>query len=193
MPDTPDLTWCSRISAKKNLSIRCPFATAKTCPRYYQSLSLMGDIGSTKIPEKEDKKLLKKWSNSDLWPLTGEYASSIFKANTKFSMACNFCPEVMYDRFGYFCTSLSSYADEIDADAAHKSLSRSGVESSDPRWQWASVTAQHYTECPVYSVLQHRALSSEGKVEPWWRQHLAEIVVGIVVAIATTIITKALG
>ena len=55
----PGLQWYLDQSAFKNISPRCQFATVQSCPRFYQSLSLLGNAGSTKIPQKEDKKLLK--------------------------------------------------------------------------------------------------------------------------------------
>jgi hypothetical protein len=73
----PDLDWYKKKSLEVPLSPRCPFASAKSCPRYYQSLSLLGEAGATKINTSEDKRLLKYWNKSDLWPKTEEQETSI--------------------------------------------------------------------------------------------------------------------
>ena len=73
----PDIAWYTELSTRKNLSPRCPFASVYRCPRYYQSLSLLGEAGSTKIDPIEDAKLLTKWKASDLWPATLEQATSV--------------------------------------------------------------------------------------------------------------------
>ena len=147
----PNLRWYLEQSTLKNTSPRCPFATVRSCPRFYESLSLLGDAGSTKIPEKEDKKLLKKWKKSPLWPVTKEQATSISGyENNHFG---NFCPEVSFERFGLFATDLDRYADEIDKDLAHSNLSKIKATPDDWRWFWSNIQPQHYSECPLCSVL----------------------------------------
>ena len=189
MTNIPDLTWCTGISQNKDLLARCPFATVESCPRYYQSLSLAAKTGATGIPAKEDERLLKKWEKSDLWPKTDEYATAVSTADSRLSMLSNFCPEVTFERFGYFSTFLSSYADEIDSNTAHERLRKEGSEPHDPRWNWSQFSAQHYSDCPIYSILHHRSLL-ENVTAPWWRKHLAEIIVGITVAALTLLLTK---
>ncbi len=170
--------------------MRCPLATVEACPRYYRSLSLLGEAGSTKIPREEDERLLTKWKASDLWPRTEEYATSI----TGPDMFSNFCPEVTFERFGYFATYLSRYGNEIDVGFAHEQLAREHASANDPRWAWRSTKPQHYTECPLYSVLAHRAKSvtqaSSPAEPPWWRKHLAEIIVGLIVAVVSGALLK---
>lgn len=163
----PDLKWYMRISAERGLSLRCPFATVERCPRYYQSLSLLGEAGSTKIDKLEDERLCKKWKRSDLWPRTAEYATAITsstdeRGNKRLLSFSNFCPEVAYDRFGYFAAYLHRYADEIDMDMSHKWLAEQAAPPKDWRWNWATVQAMHYAECPLYSpscMLGHPLLS----------------------------------
>ena len=79
---------------------------------------------------------------------------------------------------------------------AHQQLGKEKARPGDPRWSWASTRAQHYTECPIYAVLDRRAKtsgSSSELPEPWWRKHLAELIVGVVVAIVGILVGKALG
>jgi hypothetical protein len=96
----PDFEWYSEISAKLGLPPRCPFASLKRCPRYYQSLSLLGSAGSAAIDPEEDERLKSYWDRSDLWPRTREYETSVSgstkKDGSKTEYFSNFCPEVTY-------------------------------------------------------------------------------------------------
>ena len=193
MADIPDLDWYKAISERNGKTTRCPFATVEACPRYYQSLSLLGEAGSTSIPKSQDNRLLAKWKKSDLWPLTRELATAVMGSDPKPFLFSNFCPEIAFDRFGYFATDLSRYADDIDVGIAHERLGQEHAPARDPRWSWASVRSQHYLDCPIYAVLSHRSKAPENlrsKPEPWWREHLAKLVIAIVVAVVTIVVTK---
>lgn len=189
--EVPNREWNAKVSQSRASAARCPFATVEACPRFYQSLSLLGIAGSTEIPKKEDKRLLKHWKSSDLWPRTAEQATSVMGEPGNPSIFSNFCPEVTFERFGLFATSLTRYADEIDSGFAHKQLSNESALADHPGWSWSSSNAQHFTDCSIHAVLSHRTAASKPKAaEPWWREHLAKIVVAVVVAIATAVITK---
>ncbi len=191
MTPNPNREWYSKLSQERGATFRCPFATVEACPRYYQSLSLLGSAGSTKIPDVEDERLHKHWKSSDLWPRTDEQTTGIFGESGNPSIYSNFCPEVTFERFGYFASSLNRYADELDSGHAHERLAREGVPPDHPNWSWSSCVPQHFTDCSIYAVLAHRdAAPPLQKPEPWWRKHLAEIVAAVVVALATAIITK---
>lgn len=195
MADNPDLTWYSRLSRDCNGPVRCPFATVEACPRYYQSLALSGNIGATSISSVEDKRLLKKWKKSDLWPRIDEQASSVFKVDNNLSFISNFCPEVSYDVLGVFCSGLSTYADEFDREVAYQHLKKEGAVNSDPRWLWQHVEPQHYSSCPIYAILNYRAEAAnynKNNEAPWWREHLEKIIVAIIGTIATAIVMKIL-
>lgn len=192
MVEIPNQQWHSRLSKERSAPFRCPYATVEACPRYYQSLALLGAAGSTRIPEAEDQRLLKHWKSSDIWPRTDEHATAIFGESDNPSIYSNFCPEVTFERFGYFATSLTRYADDLDSFNAHERFAKEGVPAGHPNWSWSSCVSQHFTDCSIYAVLAHRDLAPQRqKPEPWWRKHLGEIVVAVVVALATTIITKA--
>jgi hypothetical protein len=149
----PNIEWYLDRSKTNGLSPRCPFATVESCPRFYQSLSLLGEAGSTKISEKHNKKLLKKWKKSPLWPVTEEQATSISGPEDGYKHFSKFCPEVSYERFGYFASGLYRYADEIDRENVHRKLPQLNVHQNDWRWYWANIDALHYSECPYYSLL----------------------------------------
>ncbi len=152
----PDLKWYASVSAQRNTHLRCPFATAGSCPRFYQSLSLLGRAGSTAIEPEEDKRLLEKWQKSDLWPNTAEQSTSVSGGKNDPKYFDHFCPEVSYERFGYFASYLGRYAATLDSELAQEKLGRENVPIEDWRWYWSSVIPMHYTECPLYSVLAHR-------------------------------------
>ncbi len=156
----PDIDWYLRISRAHHVTPRCPFTSVERCPRYYQSLSLLGEAGSTKIPAKEDERLRTLWEKSDLWPVTGEQATSLSGGERKTSFS-EFCPEVIYDRFRIFASGLYEHVGEIDRDIAQQRLNRQGVTPTDWRWTWWSIKPMHFTECPVYSPLMHRKPSEE--------------------------------
>jgi len=185
--EIPNLEWYTRVSQHNEKTIRCPFATVEACPRYYQSLSLLGDAGSTKILEAEDQRLRKSWESNDLWPSTAEQFTSVTGEPGHPSTFSNFCPEITFERYGYFARTLTRYADELDTGRAHEHLMRVGTPPGHPNWWWSSCVAQHYTECSVYSVLSYRAdhptSEQRERPEPWWRKHLAKITVGIIVGI----------
>ena len=152
-----DLDWYLRESSSKGTPTpRWPFANADHCPRYFQSLSLLGGTGFTGLSANEEKRLLKKWTRSALWPRTAEQATSISGSETKSSIFSNFCPEVLFDGFGLFATVLSRYADELDLETAHARLATQDADRNDWRWQWSDMIPMHYSACPLYSVLANQ-------------------------------------
>jgi hypothetical protein len=151
---TGDLQWYTSESTKKALPTpRCPFATTERCPRYYQSLSLMGRAGSTRLDPKEDKRLMRRWRKSELWPRTAEQETALFSSGDEPHIFTRFCPEVVHDRFDWCATSLAAYPDERDRDLAHAALGRARAAGDDWRWAWWQMTPMHYSECPLYSLL----------------------------------------
>lgn len=152
-PVIANIDWYTSVSSQKSIPPRCPYANVDRCPRYYESLSLLGSDGiTTALQPSEENRLLRKWKKSELWPKVKEHAASIwsFRDSKSFS---KFCPEVGFDVFGLFASQLHRYADEIDIDAAHAKLEKEGVTATDWRWQWAYITPLHYSECNLYSLL----------------------------------------
>lgn len=119
------------------------------------SLALLKHTGATSIDPEEDARLLKKWQGSPLWPSIAEQepAVSTVGHERKFSSLSHFCPEVTFERFGYFAGFLHRYVDEIDSEFAHKTLVSEGASRDDWRWDWAGLVPRHYSECPTYSPL----------------------------------------
>ena len=149
----PTLEWYKSISAKYNLSPRCPFASSYKCPIYYQSLSLLKDTGATKLDEKEDTQLEEYWEKSKLNPILKEEMPGVTTKNKKFTALYNFCPEVTFLRFRYFAEMLSEFADEIDKDVRYTELEKRNIDTNDWRWYFQYLTPQHYTDSSYYSIL----------------------------------------
>jgi len=157
MPELrPDFAWFSAESTRLGLkSPRCPFQNVNVCPRYFYSLSLLGEYGCTKIEKSEDDRLVAFWKDSPLAPKTGEQETSVTYTERKRYSYHNFCPEVAYDRFHLFATGLYSYPDVEDAEFARERLAKEGVPGDHPDYYWSAFTPQHYAECPFYSQLSH--------------------------------------
>lgn len=161
----PNFDWYSSVSLQKSIPPRCPYANVDRCPRYYESLSLLGSAGiTTALQPSEEKRLLKKWKKSEHWPKVNEHASSIWGTpnNSNFS---KFCPEVAFDVFGLFASELHRYADEIDIDVAHKQLSKQDAPLTNWRWQWSHITPLHYSECRLYSQLLSTNAGGTDKID----------------------------
>lgn len=151
----PDMDWYTARSHDKALAPRCPHANVHRCPRYYQSYALLGESGiATDLAAETDAALLAKWKKADLWPALAEQATSISGSDGLKSQFSNFCPEVAFDTFGLFASSLCRYADDIDREAAENWLYVNGrAFAKDWRWDWASLNPMHFSECPLYSQL----------------------------------------
>ena len=150
----PDLEWYTKFSTSLGLTPRCPFSTVKRCPRYYQSLSLLGEAGSTKIDLKEDKKLLKVWEKNELWPLTLEQATSVSGPDNDKKHFWKFCPEILFDRFGLFASDIDFFAENQDQQSMHTWLKKINSSKKDWRWDFFRVSPLHYSQCPIYAPIK---------------------------------------
>jgi hypothetical protein len=190
----PNLTWYSSVSKKKKMLPRCPFAAPMRCPRFYASQSLLSETGSVPLNKKEDEKILRFWEKSELWITNRESEPAVAHAGEKLHSINNFCPEVTFLRYGYFCTYIGSYSGEADHDFAHKKLDKESAPSDDPRRFWASCESQHYSECPYFSILSSKDNNLGKKAEkPWWRRRPAKFIISTVLAIILAFITKCIG
>ncbi len=151
---SPGIDFYTSISKKEGTTPSCPYASAHRCPRYYSSLSLLSHDGSTSIDPQQDKELEKKWEKSDLWPVVLEQTPGILEGEKKADIYLNFCPEVSFDKHGFFASELYSYADEIDLQIANKELKRQEAPKTDWRWYWSNLVPMHYLECPLFSLLK---------------------------------------
>jgi hypothetical protein len=152
----PDMDWYLNISRQREVTPRCPFASVERCPRYYYGLSLLGDASvATKMSRDEDERLKRKWENSELRPVTAEQGPSIFGNGEKHISFSKFCPETIYDLFGFFASDLHHHYDEVDRDFAHRYLTTNNVAPESWQWRYSSITPRHFTECDLYSPLFH--------------------------------------
>jgi predicted nucleotide-binding protein len=158
----PGFEWYAAKSREMNGPKRCPFASANLCPRYYESLYLLGDVGiTTKISEETKVKLDSQWKKFEA--TIGEEAASISGgADNSMKAMSNFCPEVNYNIFGFFASGLYPHHGEIDRGIAYEQLAEENALAGDHRWNWASLTPRHYAECPEYSILQSERNGNSG-------------------------------
>lgn len=141
------------ISSRRGATPRCPFASVHRCPRYYQSLSLLGRFGNTPIAADQDAALLERWKKSDLWPVVDEQAVGVVSFGSYPTIFSNFCPEVAYDTFGIFAEGFGRAGDTFDTELRHERLSIEHAKPDDYRWNWNYASPLHYTECPLYAPL----------------------------------------
>jgi hypothetical protein len=155
MVTNPDIEWYRTISKRNSTTPRCPFATIQRCPRYYQSLSLLGQIGTnTALDARTDRHLLRRWRKTDFWPKVREQETSVWGSTGTSRGYRHFCPEVIYDNFGYFADSLHEFVDEIDRESVARQLRSQNAEENDWRWHFMSLNPIHFSECSLYSLLQ---------------------------------------
>jgi len=154
-PTYPDLEWYAGISERKNITGRCPFASVHLCPRYFESVALLSDIGiTTKLPADVHDAMLNKWKNHHAWPVTDETAAAAFGGGEKPGSFTNFCPEVAFDTFRLFACKLIKFHDSLDREYAERALVAEGATNDkDWRWNWQHVDPMHYSQCPVYAKL----------------------------------------
>jgi hypothetical protein len=113
---------------------------------------LLGNAGvTTSLSESDIERLGAKWSTNNA-TVAEEEASVASWSNKSLASIHNFCPEVSYEVFGVFVSSLATYADEIDRDHAHRMLAQERADRGDPRWRWSYVTPRHFSECREYSI-----------------------------------------
>lgn len=153
-PIYPDIEWYEAISERKHITARCPNATIHRCPRYFESIALLADAGiTTKIPKATHDAVLAKWESHELWPVTGETATSI-TGGEKLNCFSNFCPEVAFDTFKLFASTLIDFCDSLDRENRERQLEREGMPTGkDWRLRWEHIDPMHYSVCPVYSKL----------------------------------------
>ena len=154
MTYNPNIDWYRNISNANMLPPRCQFSSIYRCPRNFQSIALISDSGlTTRLDLKTDRKLQKRWRKSEFWPKQKEEETSIAISGTVICSYNRFCPEVMYDNFGYFCDHLSYYRDDIDRDIVYKKLKKISTDKNDWRWKYSTLNIIHYSECKYYSYL----------------------------------------
>ena len=97
----------------------------------------------------------------ELSPATAESDTSISGGEIPNCYA-NFCPEVAFDIFKLFGTTLIRIADAIDREHAERIIARDPApEGKDWRYLWTHVEPLHFSDCHVYAKLyQERVMSN---------------------------------
>ncbi len=157
----PDINWYVGLSRERGVTPRCPFASVETCPRYYSSLSLLGNAGSGRIPPDEEERLKARWEGLELWSKSGESIPGMFGNGKKYFSFVRFCPEVIYDRFDVFAVDLTDYYDSEERYFEHQKLRERNRPEGSWQWAWQAIRPMHFTECPLYSPLAHARKDSD--------------------------------
>ena len=160
-PIYPDLDWYSSQSEQKGLSGRCPHTSIHRCPRYFESAALLSDARvTTQLQKEQHDAALNKWRDHELAPATGETATSISGGEDP-NCYSNFCPEVAYDTFKLFATTLIRINDSIDRQIAERIIEKDPApEGKDWRWSWSHIEPLHFSDCPLYAKLLQEKLVS---------------------------------
>jgi len=160
----PTIEWYKSISAKYNLTPRCPFANIYKCPKYYDSLYCLEGTGATSMTDQDIEELNKYWKEKKLKFGLKEEMPGVARNVDEFSFLTNFCPEVTFLRFGYFASKLSEFANEIDRDIKHKELGKRNIDHDDWRWYFQYLTPLHYTDCSYYSILLKNRIDQKNDI-----------------------------
>lgn len=114
------------------------------------------------MPKELHDAVLAKWHEHELAPATLETAASISGGDPP-NCHSNFCPEVAYDTFKLFGTTLIRMTnDSVDRRIAEEIIRADPAPpGKDWRWIWSHVEPLHYSDCPIYAKLrQERAMTS---------------------------------
>lgn len=139
------IDWYLSVSRDRGVAPRCPFATVHRCPRFYLSTWVLNAVNK----QPQDEALHGRWQRSKLYPSReDEFPRAAGNPNALHYGA--FCPEIAYERFHRFASELTEYFDEDERRSGQVA-----AESGGPEWksEWLTLTARHFTECPLYSVL----------------------------------------
>lgn len=161
-PVYPDLEWYSSQSERKGLLGRCPHGSIHRCPRYFESVALLSDVGiTTKMSKELHDATLAKWRAHELAPATAESETSI-SGDRNPSCYSNLCPEVAYDTFQLFGSTLIRIGDDIDRQIAERAIAEDPApEGKDWRRSWSHVEPLHFSDCPLYAKLhQEKSVSN---------------------------------
>lgn len=154
-PIYPDLEWYSAQSERKALPGRCPYAGIQVCPRYFESIALLSDAGIiSRIPKETHDRALEMWRTHELAPSTAETAASISGGKTP-NCYSSFCPEVAYDTFKLFGSTLTRINDDpIDRQTAEQWIKEGPAPpGKDWRWNWSHIEPLHFSNCALYAKL----------------------------------------
>lgn len=150
----PDSSWYRSKSIEADAPLSCPYANVHKCPRYYESIYMLGKVGIiTSIGTSKKEELDVLWEESGLSPVISEDGTGIGWSDGKLSSISNFCPEVSFTYYHYYASFLARHADEIDKDCGYRIAEREKIQN-DWRYQWACVSACHFLDCSVYDQVK---------------------------------------
>lgn len=149
-----NLDWYQRISDKRGLPLHCPIAGADKCPRYFMSLdhAMRTNAMSIQLAAVESERLEKKWSSTLPFVINDSSVASYMGRDGRLRGFSNYCPELMAEVFGEFCSDLRDYPDSEAHRACNALLDNKKAEANDPHREWMIYSPKHFSECTEFAV-----------------------------------------
>ena len=153
----PTFDWYQQQSMALKLSPRCPFASAKLCPRYFRTLLLFGKYSVVeRMSKAEETKLEEQLEKSPMFSREFQPQPELTVTNNGISVTGfrDCCPELAFDAYRVFA-SAGSFMDKEDERLRHAQLKNEKVHSDDWRWKYSHLEPAHFSECRENSILAH--------------------------------------
>lgn len=148
----PDLQWYKNQSKLEGGPPRCPFNSSKRCPKFSQSIDVL--VAHDLLEPAQNKPYSSvKDSTSDQRALIESPHMSRRGPEKNRYYYHNFCPEVLWRKYGLFVLELTDYFTEQDHEDARRRVLARGQGENHPDFSWVDYQPQHYTDCDQYSIL----------------------------------------
>jgi len=159
----PNFDWYQKQSKALKLPPRCPFASAKLCPRYFRTLLLFGQYSVVeRMSKAEESKLEAQLEKSPMFSREFQPQPELTVTNNRISVTGfrDCCPELAFDAYRVFA-SAGSFMDKEDERLRHAQLKNEKVHSDDWRWNFFLLEPAHFSGCREFSILAHTSAPSK--------------------------------
>jgi hypothetical protein len=159
----PDWVWYQKQGTKLKITPRCPFASAKLCPRHFCTLALFGKHSVVENMSREEiAKLEEQLDRSPLFSkdFQPQPVVTLSRDNGLVSGWKDCCPEVVFDAYKVFATA-GSFMDKEDTRLRRIQLKNENVSEDDWRWHFFLLSPAHFSECREFSISSHTAARSK--------------------------------
>jgi 5-methylcytosine-specific restriction endonuclease McrA len=157
----PDFAWYQKQSQTYKQPSRCPFASARICPRYFFTLGLFGQHGLVeRMSLKETDKLKNQLDQSPLFSPEFQPQPEV-KARSDGTVVGweDCCPELVFGVYHVFAVNGRLLYDKSDERLRHAELRAQNVHPDDWRWKFDYLAPMHFRECREFSILTRTTAS----------------------------------